>query len=1226
MQSTSIGVLRRAGSLARMFSIRTPRALSTLAIAIVFAGVLAGQDSRAKITGEVLDASGARVPNVRVELTNKATGLTVSTDSNASGVYLFQFLDSGEYRLTAASQGFKTFVQDAIRVQAPQSVGIDVILQVGEAAERIEVTAQTQVLDTETASRGLVADQLTLRELPVRSQNPLNVVNMLPGTTQRGAGVFSAPFANGANVAFVINGGSPAQNELLIDGAPNTARAASQQNNIALMPVQESVSEVSVITNAYDASYGRTSGGVVNFTTLGGTSEHHLTGWGNFRRKALNANAYPLNAVRSPRADQLIDQIGVQAAGPVEIPKLVRKNGKYAFFYLASFEKYRELFPQPIRVSVPTAEMREGDFSRLKNATGELVRIYDPLNPSSMDASGNPVRVPFPDNVIPASRIDKVAGAVTKYYQDPNDPGLPNQRYAQGNFALPAFSYFWDFWNWNSRFDAKLADNDRIFFRYSTNEHTQERTLNGILGKPGEQAYNPFVRRNHAVMLDWVKVLSPTATLNVRGNYARYVEGQDVQGNLKFDLTKLGLPGSLIQQLAIPDFFGVWAVGGYSQLGFNPSMEYNNTYSSQANVTKVWGSHTVKAGVDVRRWQYLVNAPGNPFRIATNAAFTRQSWNTSATEVNSGDGFASFLLGTASAGSADFAVRPFFRSWYLAPYLQDDWKVSRRLTLNLGLRWDYNPTVDEKYNRMVIGLDPDAKSPIADKISSANLALYPELRNLRGGLQFAGVAGNRRVATEATLSTFQPRFGLAWKLSERMVLRGGYGMFYANWPSLDFAQTQGFSTSTALVSSLDGGRTPAPSTLTNPFPGGVQRPVGSSLGLSTFAGQNFSWWNPDARLPRVHQFSFGIQSRLSGASSIEVSYVGSRTQNLINSRAFNIQSDSFIAQCDPSRGGSRAYCDALVTNPFYNLPEFAGTSLGLSPTISRLRATRPYPQFDGDLTQLGRNDGKMWYNSGQVVYRYVFRSGLMVNANYTLSKQISQEGWMNTYAGVPQRSLTAFDRTHVLKLSALYQLPFGKGRKFGGGAGRLRDALIGGWDINGFYTASSGEPADLPGNAFMLRDPKIPVDRAQTIVRGWNPCVLQTNADGSVAPTRASLAVNGCSATDFSGYGWLVPRTDLLTYRTNPLRSGSIRMPPQYLADISVNKMFLISERLKVQFRAQAFNALNHFNVFSVRYNSNPLDANGNFGSYLPSDAGASSGQMRDSPPRTIQLGFKVMF
>jgi len=1194
---------------------------------LLLAGGAAAQDYRAKLTGETVDATGAKMAKVRVELTNKASQARFVTESNDAGIYLFQFLDSGVYLLSASSAGFKTFVQDGIRLQAGQSTGIEIRLQVGDTTERIEVTAEIAALDTESASRGLQVNKVQLQELPIRGQNPLNVVNLLPGTTQRGAGVFMSPFANSANVNFVISGGSPSQNEMLVDGAPNTARTSGVQNNIALMPVQESVGEVTVVTNAYDASYGRTSGGVVNFTTLGGTNDHHLTWWGYFRRKAWNANAYPLNAIGSPRAEQSINQIGFQAAGPVEIPKLLKKNGRHALFYLGSYENYNEMFPQPIRLAVPTAEMKNGDFSRMRNATGEQIRIFDPLN-APLDSAGNPVRVPFPNNQIPSSRFDPVAVAVSKYYLPPNDPGLPNQRYAAGNFSLPQFSYPFLFWNWNSRIDWKMGDNNRMFFRYSSNKHTQERTLNGILGSPGEQAYNPFLRRNHAFMVDWVRVLSPSATLNVRGNYARYVEGNDVVGNLKFDLTSLGLPASLPGQLSYPDFFGVWAPTGYAQLGFNPNLEYNNTYSSQINLTKVWGSHTFKTGMDLRRIHFLASstAAANPFRVLTSAGFTRQTWNNAASEVNSGDAYASFLLGAASGGSADYALRPFFRSWYFAPYFQDDWKITRKLTLNLGLRWDYNPTVDEKYDRLVTGFDPMAPSPLASKISPPNLALYPELRNLKGGLRFAGVDGNRRVSTEASLTTFQPRFGAAYKLNEKTVLRGGYGMFYANWPISDYSQSQGFSTTTALVTTLDESRTPRPNTIKDPFPSGVAKPLGAALGLNTFVGSNFPHWSADAKLPKVHQFSFGIQRRITPSSSLEASYVGSRTQNLMTSRPYNIQSDDFIKQCDPSRGGNRAYCDALVPNPFFGMSEFAGTSLGASATISRLRATRPFPQFDGDLTQVGMSVGRMWYDSAQVVYRHIFSHGLALNANYTFSKQISEEGYLNNYSGILQRSLTTFDRPQVVKFSAHYELPIGRGKKFGTNASRTLNAFIGGWDLNGFYTAASGEPADLPGNAIMLKNPKIPIDRNQTIIRGWNPCVLQTNADNSITPTRASTVLNGCSATDFSQYTWLVPRTEMLTYRTNPLRSGQIRMPAQFVADISVNKTVQITERLRVQFRAEAFNAFNRFNVFSVRYNTNPLDANGNFGSYLPSDAGASSGTMRDSPPRSIQLALKVLW
>ncbi len=1197
-----------------------------LSLAALYLAALAfAQDTRARINGRVVDPSGALIPSASIDLTHLGTGATRSTKSNESGLFTFVFLESGEYRIAATAQGFKSYKREPIRLETGQIAGLEISLDIGATSETVEVSGAGAVLDTENASRGMVLDQKLVQELPLRARNPILFANLLPGTTFRGAGVFPQPFANGAIVNFTISGGSPAQNELLVDGAPNTARAAGQQNNVALIPIAESVGEVTVVTNAYDASYGRTSGGVINMSTRGGTSEMHAAGWGYLRRDAWNANLFPSNATGAAKPVQSVNQWGFQIDGPLYIPKFLTKNSRLKLFYLGSWEKFDELTPQPIRVSVPTTEMRGGDFSKLTNANGDLIRIFDPAT-GRIDASGAFIRDAFAGNIIPASRINAVAGNISKIFPTPNDPGLPRQRAAQGNFNLPSFSYPLAFWNFNMRFDLNAGENDKFYFRWSPNRHTQRRTLNGILDAPGEQAFNPFLRENKNYHFDWVRTLNSSTVFNLRASYSRYVEGQGTDGNFGFNPSSLGLPASLAGQLAVGDFFGIWNWQNYNQLGFNVSYEYNNTYGLMGSVSKIWRTHNLKAGLDMRRLEYLTTILGNIMQIGSNSGFTRQVWDNAASEVNSGDSFASFLLGAPATGSADFNVRPYFRSWYFAPFIQDDWKVNQRLTLNLGLRWDYNTPPDEKYNRLARGFDATAASPIAAKLSADALTQYPGLRNLQGGLLFAGVGGVSTRASNIYRSTIQPRFGAAYQLSERLVLRGGYGIFHANWPNGDFYQTQGFSTTTPLVSSNDGGRTAIAGLLSNPFPSGVQRPVGSSLGLSTFVGRNFGHWSPDAKLPRVHQFSFGFQYRTTKNSSLDISYVGSRTRNLVTSLDINNPSDAFVATCDPSRGGVLANCNGLVNNPFRGLAEFAGTNLGTNAQISRLQMNRPYPQFDGGLTQLGRNDGRMWYNSAQAVYRIRLMEGLVVNLNYTFSKQISEEGWMNVYTRQLQRGLTNFDRPHQWKLSAHYELPFGRGRKFLNGANGLLDRIVNGWDMNYFFTAASGEPADLPSNAFMLMDPTIKVNRNQTIVRGWNPCVLQQAADGSVAPTRASTSINGCSATDFSQYAWLVPAQGFQTYRTNEFRSRNIRLPGAYTADISLNKTIRIAERVRFQFRAEAFNAFNRFNVFSARYNTNPLEANGNFGTYLPSETGASSGQMRDSPPRAIQLGFKLLW
>lgn len=1189
---------------------------------------LAAQDYRARITGTVLDAAGAIVPEAAVEITNQATGLSFTATTNASGVYLIQFLEPGAYKLTVIKGGFRTYVAEGIVLETNQSLGRDVRLEIGTQSETVTVTAESASIETESASRTMVVNQRMVQELPLAGRVPLLFANLLPGATFRGAAVFRQPFANGAIANFTINGGQPAQNEFLIDGAPNTARAANLANNIAFSPVAEAVREVTILSNAYDASYGKTTGGIINVVLRGGTSQHHLTGWGFLRRQGLNANTFVNNAFGTARPPQSVNQFGGQGDGPLPLPGFLSGGGKLKLFYLGNYENYTELQPAPLRNSVPEPEMRQGDFSRLRNAAGELIRIFDPI-PVGFDANGNPIRVQFPGNIIPMNRLNPVALKVASYIPNPNVATPANQRYAQNNFFLPDYSFNFDFRNITGRVDAQLGDNDRIYFRYGGNRHTQVRTVNGILGSPGENGFNPFLRENAAYLADYVRTINPRTVLNVRLNVARYVEGTQSNGNFGFDASTLGLPGSFVRSLAVDDYFGTWQFQNYLQLGSTISVETNNTYSLAGNLSTVVGAHNLKIGVDARRLHYLVTALGNPYRFNSSSAFTRETWNVSGTEVNSGDSFASFLLGAPADGSADFNALPFWRQWYVAPYLQDDWKVSRRLTLNLGLRYDLNTAPDEKYDRLNVGFDFEAASPLAGQINApaALLAINPGLNALRGGLRFANVDGFQGEASKRFLNTLQPRFGFAYQMKDRLVLRGGYGIYYANWTNNAAFQNAGFSISTPFNASADGGRTPIGGlngAFSNPYPEGIARPAGAAMGLNTFVGRNFDWWNQRAELPRVQQFSFGLQYQLTNKSTVDVSYVGSRTTNYITSRAFNLPADSFVAQCDPARGGNANFCNAQVVNPFRGLAAFAGTPLGTNAQISRFQLARPYPQFDGNLIEQGRNDGRVWYDSLQLVYRLRLAQGTVIDANYVFSKQIEQGGWINEYAGMLQRGLLLTDRPHVFKLSAHAELPFGPGKRWGANSNGFVRRLIGGWDVNAFYIIQSGEPADLPARAVMLRDPKVKVDRGQFQVRGWNGCVLQRNADGTRTPLAYSVQRNGCSATDFSQYAWEVLPQGFDTFRVNPFRSGQIRMPSYQNIDLSLNKTVQITERLRFQFRAEAFNAFNRFNVFSVRYNSNPFDPN--FGTYFPAEANAFSGQQRDSQPRSVQIGLKLMW
>ena len=1182
-----------------------------LLLASAFA--LSAQEFRATITGRVLDPSGAAVPNVSVKALNAATGEASTATSDAAGTYTIPFLRPGVYTLTASAQGFKVANRANLTLQVGQIAGIDISLEVGAVTDTVNVTGEAALLETQTASRSGVVNSLAVSELPLNARNPFMLGTMMSGVVFRGAAIWQRPFDNGAIAQWSINGGRQSNNEFMMDGAPNNAQAGS--NNIAYVPIVDAVQEFNVQQNSYDAQYGKTGGGVFNVVLKSGTTSFHATGWEFARRPWLDANTFQSNAVPQPtgikntRADHTLDQYGFQFDGPAYLPKLLTRNSAVKLFYLGSFENYREKTPNPLTNSFPEPEMRTGDFSKLRNATGAPITIYDPIG-GQVAANGDPIRNPFPGNVIPANRISPVAAAVTKYMPLPNAATSSNLQYSTANYRLPNYVNNDKFYNLILKFDWNFGDKHRAFFRHASNDRTEDRAVNGLDNKVGTDGQQPFQRINDAYVADWLWTATPTLVLNVRASYNRFIEKGFGRANENFDLTSLGLPASLVRSLPGPTYFGLWQNSGYSNLGRYQSNNYTNNYNLAANITKIHGAHSMKMGIDLRRIHYLQQNAGNILQFAGQRAYTQRIWNQG--ESTAGDSYASFLLG-AVTGSSNYPVYPFFRQWYFAPYFQDDWKVSRRLTLNIGFRWDYNGAPDEKWNRLNRGFDAGAASPISSQISAANLALYPQLRTLKGGFAFTGVGGNSTLAAHNDLNNFQGRIGAAFQLNDKVVLRGGYGLYYLN-PQNDALQTAGFSTNTPLVDSVDGGRNPVPNLLGNPYPTGIAVPSGSALGLSTFAGRNNNWFNPNFNTPKMHQFSFGFQMQTSKSSSLEVSYVGSRSVDLNNQRDFNIPTLAFRKTCNPLEGGVVAYCDTQVPNPFRNIEAFRGTTYFTAANISRFNANRPFPQFSGNLLQQGLNGSNSWYNSAQINYNQRVAGGLMIVTNYTFSKTVERFGWNDPYADVQQEGLYFNDRPHFFKFTGIYELPFGKNKKFGAGASGFMEKLIGGWEVTSFYTNASGEPNDLPGNVIQLKDPKVAnVKWNDNQVRGWSPCVARMFNDGAIRMQPYSVSL-GCSANT-SEAAWLM----LPNYapRSTPLRSGQIRKHHAFTLDSSLIKNTQITERLRIQFRAEAFNLFNH-NYFG-RDNFNTDPNNPNFGTVFPALV-----SNQNSFPRQIQLGIKA--
>ncbi len=1212
-------------------------------------GILCAQEFRATIAGHVTDPSGAAVPSAKIEAVHVGTQIMTTATTDSSGAYTIPYLRPGSYKVTVSATGFKNSIRDDVTLEAAKILGLDVSLEVGSLSESVEVTATAVALETQSATRSSIVSERQVADMPLNARNPFMLGAMMSGVTFNGAAIWQRPFDNGAIAQWSINGGRDSSSEYMLDGASNNGQMGG--NNIGLVPTVDSVQEFNVMVNMYNAEYGHTGSGIMNVVLKSGTRAHHGTAYEFMRRTPLDSNTFQNNAIiasaanpkgGAPRPNHYLDQYGFELDGPVIIPGLLRKDSRVKLFYMGALELYREGTPNPLLVSWPTAEMRNGDFSKLTDANGVAIKIYDPFT-ATYDANGNVTspRLQFPNNVIPTARLNAVAQAVTKFMPSPNQATVAGFRYGTNNLSLPGYFDKDKFYNLAMKFDWNFGDRHRAFFRHASNDRTEDRSVNGIDNAPGTDGQQPFQRINDAYVVDWVSTLTPTLILNVRGSFNRFIEKGFGAANQNFDLTKLGVSSSLIAQLPNPDkaYFGRWNFeNGYNSLGRSQSNNYTDTFQLSGSISKVAGSHSLKAGIDVRQINYEIQNTGDLLSFTGQNTWTANAFS-GASSV-SGDGYASFLLGMVS-GSSNYPLFPWWKQWYAAPYLNDDWKISRRLTLNLGIRWDILTPQYEKWSRQEGPFDPTLASPIASAVAASvtalgsqlPAALIPNLMSLKGGLTFAGVNGLGQDPFPVQKNAIQPRVGLAYQLRDRLVFRAGFGQYYSD-PNNDFQRTSGFSTSTSIVNSLDGNRTPIPNILSNPYPNGLLKPTGSSLGAATFVGQNPSWFDPGFRLPSVWQFSLGFQYRTSANSTIEASYVGSRSYNLNMDVGYNIIPLAVRKACDYLEGGDARVCNQTFPNPFKGIAAFNGTSFFTSNTLSYGQLARPFPQFNGDVHQYGRNDSFITYNSLQINYNWRTSKGVTLLANYTLSKQIEEWGLNDPLNKVYQQGPYFLDRPQVLKFSTVWALPFGKGQRFLTNAKGFANKLVSGWEATGFFVDPfSGYPANLPSNAIILKDPRTPgggfsgqVNWKGYIVREWNPCVLKvTDASGSggpaatIAPTPASLAL-GCG-TDFSNnwgnYAWL--ETGANAPRYTPYRSGNIRVHHAIQTDISLLKKTQITERMSFQFGFEAFNILNHNYFGRDNINTNPESSN--FGAVVPSTVST-----QNILPRQIQVRLKFFW
>lgn len=1139
---------------------------------------LRAQDARGDILGRVIDPSGAAVAGAKVRVVRAATNVQNTAVTSETGDYTLAFLLPGEYEISVEAAGFKKFVQQGISVRVSEKTTLNVTLELGAITETVKVVGEAPLVESASASLGQVVDQRRVSELPLKDGNPIMLSSLSPGVLFTGNPSWSRPFDNGTASSMATSGTRTSQNEYTMDGAPNTG---GTNGSVGYVPPMAVVEEFKIQTATFDASNGYAPGAAINVSLKSGTNELHGALHEFLQNTALGANSYFSNLAGRPRDINRQNRWSASGTGPVYIPKVY--NGKNLTFWMYGYEGIADYFPRAtLTTTVPNDKLKQGDFSDLLKV-GSIYQLYDPKTIQTA-AGGRTSRQIFPGNIIPASRIDPIATKLLPFYAKPNLPGTAD---GTNNYTTPD-SDTDNFFSHIFRIDHNFSEKHRAFFRGDANRRFQ-RTQHQFRGTglPPTNGTNNR-RQNRGAVLDDVYVFSPQFLMNTRYAYTRYFEPVDAVTS-GWNPAEYGFSQTLVDQIKREDprrlqLPQIAPAGYYTLSASGRSANHAEVHSFAGNFTRMLRSHTLRFGAEYRAYR------NNNASLGSNASglltfgteWTRGPMdNSPAAPI--GQGLAAFLLGLPTSGSivvndslAQQAVVPSF-------FIQDDWKLTSRLTLNVGVRYEIDYPLTERYNRTVRGFDAVTALPIEAAVQ-ANYARspIPEIAagqfRVRGGLTFAGVGGQPRTLWNTNTANFSPRLGLAYQLNNRTVVRTGYGFFY-DLDRQSVNQT-GFSQTTSLVPTLDNGLTFIASAA-NPFPNGWAKPTGASLGVMTYAGQSITFFNPDLKTPYVQRWQFGVQREIAAQTVMELSYVGSRGTRLRTSRALNPVPRQYYST-QPERDQTWInYITAAVANPFY--PLLPGTSLAGS-TVGRSQLLRPYPQFTG--VTYTTNEGYSWYHSLQTRFEKRLSAGYTVSVAWTWSKFMEATGFLNETDPGPERVISDQDRTHRLVASGIYELPFGRGRRWLGSTGGVAGKLISGWQVSGIFQGQTG-PALGFGDAIFRGNLKdIPIPNSQRTIARW------FNID--------------------AGFERASARQRSWALRTMPSRFSGVRADGMNNWDLSVAKNTHFHERGYVEIRAEFINALNHTQFSSP--NTTPTST----------AFGSVSGVAQF--PRIIQLGMRVVF
>ncbi len=1196
---------------------RNVRLLPLISIFLLLASgiTLSAQEFRATLTGQVTDPSGAVIANAHIEAVNPSTHQNYTSSTTDKGVYFLPYVLPGTYTVTVTVPGFKNQVQDNVVLEAGKSQGLNFTLELGTQTETVEVSTAPFLIETANGSGGTILTERELENVPLSGRQVYTLLGTTPGSqflqTQFGAQGYSGTRGWDVSNNYTLGGGVQGYQQFTLNGTNITIQNNGNQGTWQIAPNIDALQEVNVMTTTYDARFGRTGGGTVNMVTKSGANAFHGDAYDYLENGALDANNFENNLNGIPRQNLHQNQFGGTFGGPVKKNKI---------FFFGSYEEYLEGIPFTTITSVPPAYLRPSAGSGV-DFTQTGYTIYDP-NTTTCTVPGGVIgncpgnayaRTEFPNDTIPASRINAVGLAVLNLYPLPNtgSGGLQNNYTAN---VPDKYKY----WQPMARVDYDTSDKTRLYSMFAFQHGTEFRDVSGF-APPAENGNINTLRQDLVASQDMTHIFSPTLLTDLKLSFSRFLDSFP-----DGDLSATTTPASIGLNMPIVPTTTKQLLPEFNNGGFYPQVVGNsvgndvyNTITFDNDWTKTLANHTIHFGGEIAELQYLnpgsVGHPNGQFSFGSQYTQYNPLQRNTLSGVNDGFIVADMLLGYPDSGSVDYndTLAEGYPTWAL--YAQDDWKVTKRLTLNIGFRFDVQLGLRERYNRLNRGIcftcvNPISSNPVYQANLAADAAAFTaaginpaSLTTVYGGLEFPGVNGNSSDAYNTDWTNLQPRFGFAYSVNPKTVIRGGYGIFYA--VGLEGGTNDGFSITTPYTSSTNGNVTPTNYFASGtPFPSGVETPPGNSLGLLTALGNGASLDFPGRRIPRSQEFSFGFQRELPGQMLLDARYAGNYTNRL---RTF-IWDNGTLTLSQLQQGvANPSLFNEQVPNPYYGVPGIpASSTCGSNATISRLTLLLPLSQYCGLIGQYNDPLGRQNYNALEVKLNKRYSKGLSAQISYTYSKTMQatgyQNGWPYQDASLKYQ-IAGSDRTHVFSATSEWALPIGKGSNFiASNASGVLGAIINGWSVNFILSAETGFPVSLNTGYY------------------YN-CNHSYTPDGG--PTLNNYIYNNYSNGNPLGCWTTIPQYGLMNL---PNQIATLRQPSIVNLDLGVHKDFQLHESIRLQFRAEALNLTN--TVLFPGPDNNPGDgpptvqSNGTYTGF------GTVNLYQQNFPRVIQLALKLFF